>query len=255
MNVIIIGAGRGARVMPYSQHAPKCFTEVNGKRILDYTLEALKVSDHKGIHFIGGYLIDVVKKDYPHFIYHHNHGWETNNVLASLFYAEPAMKDGFISTYADILFTPEVIQKISRSPHDITIAIDTDWKSRYQDRSQHPMEDAEKVLMNGNQITKVARDIPNDEADGEFIGVAKFTPRGAEKLREYYHVAKQNHDGKQFRGAAIFRKAYLIHLLQEMIEKGEKIHFVTTHGGYFEIDTVEDLGLASEALKRKGGIS
>ena len=34
--------------------------------------------------------------------------------------------------------------------------------------------------------------------------------------------------------------AYLIHLLQEMLEQGVVIHKVDTHGDYYEIDTTED---------------
>lgn len=35
MLAIIIGAGRGRRLMPTTENAPKCFAEIRGKRILD----------------------------------------------------------------------------------------------------------------------------------------------------------------------------------------------------------------------------
>ena len=41
MRAIIIGAGRGRRLMPATAGAPKCFAKVQGKRILDWGLEAL----------------------------------------------------------------------------------------------------------------------------------------------------------------------------------------------------------------------
>ncbi len=252
MNVIIIGAGRGARIMPYSKDAPKCFTEISGKRIIDYSMEAFRKSNPGNLHFIGGYLIEVVKKEYPNFVFHHNIEWEHNNILASLFYAQDAMKDGFISSYSDIIYTPEIIKKVFESRHDITLAIDTDWKSRYKDRSQHPMDDAEKVLFEGAKIKKISRKISNDGADGEFIGVAKFTPKGAQKFIKAYHEAKQKYEGKPFHEASVFKKSYLIHLLEEMLENGEEIHFVPTHGGYYEIDTVEDIKLASESISTSG---
>ncbi len=250
MIAIIIGAGRGARIMPYSRDYPKCFTEINGKRILDYILDALNDSAIKDIHFIGGYLIDVVKKQYPHFVFHHNTEWETNNILASLFYAEDFMKNGFISTYSDIVYTPEIIKNILESPYDITLAVDTDWKSRYKSRLLHPMEDAEKVICKGNKIERASRNIPNDNANGEFIGVAKFNAKGAQRFIEYYHKSKQKYDGLPFQEASSFKKAYLIHLLQEMVDQGEEIFCLTTHGKYHEIDTIEDLKLTSEALSK-----
>lgn len=248
MKVIIIGAGRGHRVMPYSKHKPKCFTEVNGKRIIDYALEAFKKLNLNDLHFIGGYLIDVVKKEYPQFIFHNNSEWETNNILASLFFAESVMKDGFISAYSDILFTPEIIKKLVKSPYDITIVIDTKWKFRYNDRSQHPMDDAEKVVCKDNRIVRISRKIPNERADGEFIGIVQFSPKGAQKFIDYYHKLEQKYKDKTFQGNSTFRKAYLIDLFQEMLQGGEKIFQITTDGGYYEIDTVEDLRLVSKSI-------
>ena len=40
MQAIIIGAGRGQRLMPTTADTPKCFAEVGGRRILDWALAA-----------------------------------------------------------------------------------------------------------------------------------------------------------------------------------------------------------------------
>ncbi len=250
MKTIIIGAGRGIRIMPYSKNFPKCFTEVNGKRILDYLLSTFKKLDLNDIHFVGGYLIDVVKKEYPQLTFHYNTDWETNNILSSLFYAENSMKNGFISTYSDIIYTPKIMQKLLESPYDITIAVDANWKKRYKNRSQHSMDDAEKVLCENNRVKIISREIPNEIANGEFIGVAKFSAKGAQKFIDHYYKAKQKYDDKPFHEAPLFKKAYLIHLFQEMLENNENIYCVKTNGSYYEIDTVEDLKLVSEALSR-----
>jgi choline kinase len=251
MKVIIIGAGRGNRIMPYSKDQPKSFTKVNGTSMLDRALDAFSQSNLTDIHFVGGYLIDVVKEKYPQFTFYHNTEWQNNNILESLLYAEAAMNDGFISSYSDIVFTPEIVKKIVASPHDITLAMDTDWYERYKPRTQHPMDDGEKMLVDGGKVIRVSRDIPNVKAPGEFIGIAKFSPKGAKELIKHYKKAKKKYDGQPFRGAPVFKKAYLIHLLQEMLEAGVEMYHVDTHGGYFEIDTVQDLGLASEALKHE----
>lgn len=251
MKVIIIGAGRGNRIMPYSQNQPKSFTKVNDKSILDRALEDFRQVGVTDVHFIGGYLIDVVKNAYPQFKFYHNDEWPDNNILESLFYAEKVMGDGFISCYSDIVFTPEIVKKIVESPHDIILAVDTNWYERYKPRTQHPMGDAEKIKVEREKVVRVSRDIPNQEADGEFIGIAKFSPKGAQTLIKHYYKAKKKFAGKPFKSAPTFKKAYLIHLLQEMIEQGVEIHHVTTHGGYFEIDTVQDLQLASEGLKNE----
>ena len=83
MNVILLGAGRGARLMPYTASQPKCFTEVAGARILDWTLRAFRQNDLDRFVFVGGYLMDVVRDAYPNFSYVENPAWATTNILAS----------------------------------------------------------------------------------------------------------------------------------------------------------------------------
>src|SRR5690242_10986885 len=112
MRAIIIGAGRGRRLMPTTADTPKCFAEVKGQRLLDWSLAAFKDAGISDICFIGGYQIEKVKKDYPQLAFRHNTNWENNNILASLMYAEDLMGDGFICCYSDTLFTNNVMRNL-----------------------------------------------------------------------------------------------------------------------------------------------
>ena len=47
-------------------------------------------------------------------------------------------------------------------------------------------------------------------------------------------------------------KAYLLDLLADMVEAGESLHTSPTHGGYMEIDTLEDESLAAEWWAGRG---
>jgi L-glutamine-phosphate cytidylyltransferase len=167
--------------------------------------------------------------------------------LASLFCAETAMDDGFVCTYADILYRSAPIQRLVQSTADITLVVDTDFRRRYRRRSLHPETDAEKVRAEEGRIVEVSRHIPGEHAAGEYIGVAKFTPRGAALLREHYRKALDRYglDGP-FQGASSLRMAYLIHLFQEMLEQGVEMRRVDTHGEYYEIDTNEDYQIVQE---------
>src|SRR3954469_6804729 len=103
MRAIIIGAGRGRRLMPTTADVPKCYAEVQGKRLLDWALQAFSEAGLSEICFIGGYQMAKVRRDYPHFVFRHNDNWENNNILASLMYAEDLMADGFVCCYSDTL--------------------------------------------------------------------------------------------------------------------------------------------------------
>jgi choline kinase len=93
-------------------------------------------------------------------------------------------------------------------------------------------------------VTRIHRDIPTADAHGEFIGVAKFSADGAARLRQHYHRCRERYAGRPFREAKLFEKAYLIHLLQEMVESGEQLAHVDTPGGYIEVDTQQDFDYA-----------
>ena len=246
MRVIVIAAGRGRRLMPTTADAPKCFAEVAGKRLIDWALEAFSANDLKDVCFIGGYQIDKVRADYPHFTFRHNAGWEHNNILASLFCAADLMDEPFICCYSDILFTVDVIGRLAASDADMALGVDTQWLTRYEQRTDHPPDDAEKVTVAGGRVTRVHRQIPEREAYGEYIGVAKFSAAGAKRLRDYYRRIHEQFAGKPWREATVFEKAYKILLFQAMIEAGERFAHVDTPGGYIEVDTQQDFDYARQ---------
>ena len=230
--------------MPTTAEEPKCFAQVGGRRILDWIVEAFRSCGVEKICFIGGYQIDKVRNDYPDFVFEHNSDWPNNNILASLFCAERQMDRPFVCCYSDILFTSDVAGRLLASDDDIALGVDTDWLVRYEHRSEHPADDAEKVTVANGCVTRIDRGIDERSAYGEFIGVAKFSDQGAERLRKHYALCRERHAGGPFREAKVFEKAYLIHLLQDMIENGEQMMHVDTPGGYIEIDTQQDFEYA-----------
>jgi choline kinase len=243
---IIIGAGRGRRLMPTTADSPKCFAEVGGRRMLDWTIAALADAGIGDICFVGGYQIGKVQQDYPRFAFRHNRGWENNNILLSLMHAEDLMGRGFLCCYSDILFTGDVVKRLLETPGDIVLSVDTLWEERYRHRTQHPPDDAEKVMTRNGQVTRIHRAILPNEAHGEFTGISRFTAAGASQLTEHFHRAKHAHAGRPFREAPVFEKAYLIHLYQEMIEAGVRMAHADTPGHYMEVDTQEDFTLARQ---------
>ncbi len=249
MRAIIIGAGRGRRLMPTTADAPKCFAEVQGKRLLDWSLQALSGAGVTSICFIGGYQIDKVRADYPAFTLRHNADWENNNILASLMYAEDLMTEPFICTYSDTLFTADVVQRVLANAADIVLSVDASWLERYAHRTDHPPNDAEKVTVANGLVTRVHRGIEPSVAHGEYTGIAKFSQAGAAMLREHYHRCRRLYTGRPFREAAVFEKAYLIHLLQDMIEAGVPMAHADTPGNYIEVDTQQDFEFSQNSWR------
>ena len=123
------------------------------------------------------------------------------------------MGEGFVCCYSDILFTSDVVRRVLRHPADIVLSVDTRWLERYQHRTQHPPDDAEKVtVQNGLRHARPSRH-PPPEAHGEYTGMAKFTAAGAAQTARAFHRARaESSRASRFARRRSFEKAYLIHL-------------------------------------------
>jgi len=244
---ILIGAGRGMRLEHMTAEIPKTLVPVMGRPMLEWILEALNEAGftRRDVVFICGYRAAELESRYPDFTYVHNPEWENNNILASLFYAREHIQGGFVSSYTDIVYEGDVVRRLVASPHAITLACDTDWRRRYVGRTRHPETDAEKMRAQGDRVLEVSRRIASEQAAGEFIGVAKITAEGARALASAYDHVRAQFAGKTWREGRTFERAYLIDLFQDMIENGADMRRVDTHGGYMELDTLEDLRLAA----------
>ena len=184
--VILIGAGRGSRLMPLTTSQPKSFTPILSKSILDWTLEAFRANNLDDFVFISGYLKNVIEAEYPNFTFTENMDWENNNILFSLLTARDHLKNGFYATYTDTLFQASAIASLKESTHDITLIMDTEWRKRYKFRSQHPESDGEKMITEGDQVIRISREIDPGKASGEFTGVIKMTQKGAQHFLEFF---------------------------------------------------------------------
>lgn len=255
MKAIIIGAGRGSRLGPETNEVPKTLVPVMGRPMLDWILEALGAAGfaRRDTIFVSGYREEVVRARYPELTFVRNDQWESNNILLSLLCAREHLGEGFVSTYADIVYDGAIARRVTENREDIVLGCDTAWRRRYLDRSQHPETDAEKLRAGGARVLELGRTIPSEAAQGEFIGVMKMTTRGAGTLLDAFDDARARYAGGHFREGRTFEKAYLIDLLQSMLEAGVVMHREDTDGAYMEIDTLEDLGQAEAWWTTRGG--
>ncbi len=239
-SAIVIAAGLGSRMESYTDDKPKCMLEFGDKTLLQRQLEAYRACGIADISVIRGYMKDVI--DYEGLRYFENPDFENNNILNSLFYAEPALTGHVLCAYSDILFESHVVDRLLESQHDISIVVDIDWRGYYEGRKDHPIEEAENVIFDADskviEIGKILTD--KNDVHGEFIGMMKFSPQGAEVFKRHFHRAKDMYWDKPFQKAASFQKAYLTDMIQEMVDLGVPIHCVIIEQGWKEIDTIED---------------
>ncbi len=253
MKAIIMGAGRGIRLMPETESIPKCMMDgVGEQRVLDWILDSLTHAGIDDIVFIGGYHIEKVMQAYPHLRFYNNTEWADNNVLESLMYATLEMDTAFVVSYSDIVYRRNVVQRLMASDAEVALVVDRDWQRHYVGRALHLESQAEKVVVQDGWVVKIGKHLPSDKAYGEFIGLAKFSQETARLMRDRYRQIREDYLSHPFHKAPNIRLAYLTDMIQEMIDLGVRVEPVDVWADWAELDTPQDLARVREQLDDQG---
>lgn len=248
MRAIIVAAGMGRRLAPYTDDRPKCLVEVGGRTILERQIDAYRAVGIADIVVVRGYLAERIAL--PGLRYAENAAYRENNILASLFCAEPEMEGGFLFSYSDIVFRPEVVRTLVDTPADYGLVVDRLWEEAYLGRDLHPVSEAELARVEAGRVLAVGkRKVSREDAHGEFIGLARFSAAAAACMREEYRRLERTLDpAAPFGNAPRFQVAYLTDLLNHLIAKGALMTSVDIDGGWREIDTTQDLERARQII-------
>jgi len=117
-NAIILAAGFGRRLRPLTLEDPKCLTKINGKPILENTLEILIKNGIQKTVIVIGYLGDIVKDwiglEYQGMpiSYIRNEIFHRSNSMYSLFLARKYLKEGTILIEGDTFFEEALISGV-----------------------------------------------------------------------------------------------------------------------------------------------
>lgn len=243
MKGIVIAAGRGLRMKQYTAEVPKCMLPVNGRPLLDYSLEALRGAGCAEVVIVTGHLGEKIQAPGCRTV--RNDDYENNNILHSLMYARDCFDDDLLVTYSDILVNPDVHRQLAARPGDIVIAADRDWQPYYQGRTHHPVSEAEKAFVKSGRVTEMGKHLDPAQAGSalcaEFLGLWKMTAAGAKKFRSHFEAldARLSRTAP-FQTAKEWRKAYVTDFLTDMIAAGSTVNCLVIERGWAEIDTVQD---------------
>ena len=247
---VVIAAGSGKSLLPLTQDRPKCMLDIKGRTVLERQLETLRACGLHEIAVVRGYRKETVVA--PGARLYDNDAYEETGELASLFAAEPELQGRFVFLYSDVLFERAVLEKVLRASGDVVIAVDRAWVDQ-RDRllplakpvdlvvTSEPPRAGRRTLGEEalDRLVRIGQRLPPDATDGEFIGLAAFSARGAELLRETYARARAAGD-VPFHEAASVRQAAFTDALQALVDAGHAVTCVSTYKGWLEIDTFDD---------------
>jgi choline kinase len=240
MKAIILAAGEGKRLRPLTEDRPKCMVPYKGKPIIDYILKTFSECGIDSIGIVSGYrkevLEEYLKNQNLRFFF--NELFASTNMVHTLFKAESFMDDDLVISYADIIYKKEVLTRLVNSKENISVVVDKNWKSLWQERMEDPLIDAETMkIKNGNIIELGKKPESYADIEGQYIGLIKISKKVISQVREFYHSLdkKDLYDGKDF------NNMYMTSFIQLIIDRLTEVKPVFIEGGWFEIDSVEDL--------------
>ncbi len=250
MKGVIIAAGPSKRLRPLTDDKPKCMLKIYGKPIIQNIIELFRKNGIKDISIISGYKKE--KINFPNITYFENDDFLNNNILHSLICAKAKLeeaiksKEDVVISYSDIWYNDSVVKKLLEDRHDIASIIDIDWQDYYVGRTEHPISEAENVIMNDKKrMLKIGKHIFTDKVpknkQGEFIGLWKFTPKGTKIFLNHFDRLNSTLKKEEpFQNTKQWHKSYITDIFQEMIDKGEDIYCVLIQKNWKEFDTVQD---------------
>ena len=248
MKAIIVAAGMGRRLNPYTDDRPKCMVPVAGKPILERQVDALRAHGVHDVAVVRGYLGDRITV--PGLRFFDNPRYRENNILASLMYAASELDEDFVFSYSDIVFHPDVVGTLLETAGEGALVVDRQWMRAYEGRTEHPVPEAELTRVENGRITRVGkRAVPAELAAGEFIGLARFSGAIGRLMRDEFERLEQELGGGPFGNAPRFEVAYLTDMLNHLIEAHDtefRPAFIDEQ--WREIDTTQDLERAERVI-------
>ena len=180
MRAIILAAGRGWRLKPYTETTPKCLVEIGGKTLLQRYLDALKELGVPEAVLVVGHLKEQIIAEAargPAEVEVRivtNEQYTRGNIL-SLWCARHEFDDDVLIMDGDVLFPRELLARLIASPDPNAIAVD----ERFQDTGEE-----QKVICEDEWVVEVTKKISGDpRVRGEEVGVLRLSADAAEVLR------------------------------------------------------------------------
>lgn len=118
MQAVILASGSGKRLLPLTQHRPKCLIEVNGKTLLEGIVDALTAYDIEDLIVTTGPFPDQLalffETHYPtlHPTFVPNPDYATTNAITSLWLAREKITEEVLILHSDLLFEARLIEPL-----------------------------------------------------------------------------------------------------------------------------------------------
>ena len=195
MQAIIMAAGKGSRLGDLANGLPKSFVEINGKKLIEYSIDILRSVGVDKIVIVTGYREDAFfecTKRMSDVVLKYNPFYSIVNVLGSFYMGMDELDDDFIFLHADTLCDESIFNELTELKADVNLPVDF----------KKCDEEAMKVRSEKGRLVEITKQMPVEIAEGEFIGIASFRKKALPFIKQKTKEVLADGDfGAYFEGA------------------------------------------------------
>lgn len=237
---LILAAGAGRRLRPYTDTLPKALVPLDETRsVMDLTLANFAAAGLTDVAIVVGYAADQVHDRKAHFeqsygvsieLVHNDKAEEWNNAY-SLWCAREVLSQGAVLANGDTIH-PLSVEHLLLAADDQHITLALDEVKSLGDEEM-------KVQLGGNGgVSLITKLMEPASAAGEYIGVSRIPAAMAEELADALRATFERDPNLYYEDG-----------FQELVRRGT--HIATVSIGavpWIEVDTLEDLERAREIV-------
>jgi choline kinase len=230
MKAIILAAGQGTRLLPFTREHPKCLVPVGGKAILDHQLDALTAAGVTDVLVVGGYRIDRLEQHLSQLPARTRPGlicnpfWSVANSIGSVWTARHHLDRPFALMNGDTILAADLIGDAIRAARQgVNLVVE---------RADPFALDDMRVAVADGRVTRVGKDLGDGDAAHRSLGLIIAADIGGHDYVEALEavICAQG-------GAQRFHHAVIDHLART----GHVSAIETGSPGWIEIDRPEDI--------------
>ena len=237
---LILAAGRGQRLKPLTDHAPKCLTEVHGVPILVNTLQGLSSAGIRRCTIVVGYFSSVIEDavgsrfEDVELQYVYNRDYEKTNDMYSLWLAAEMLEHGVLLLEGDIFFSHSMLNRVLSQAGSRSFYIAGDYDGR-----------RDEVMISTNRKLRITSvDVLTDHSAE--TGPFRFISTGMLVLQQHYARLLSGWLSEFVRQGRV--NVLFDAVIAEYLDDAPLYVSRIGHHEWVEIDTIEDLEKAEKTF-------
>jgi len=232
MKAIILAAGKGERLQPYTKDIPKCLLTLDNQTILEHQINHLKSSEIDEVNVVVGFAREKVEEFLSNYdslgmkintIY--NPFWESTNSLFSLWAARFELDSDVVLLNGDDVFELDALKLVLSNQDEICVP--------FKVKEQYASEDMKVKIQNGF-LMHISKNLSNPS--GESVGIRAFRREGVDTLRRSLEEEIRSDN---------FEKKWYASAIERILRRGHKIRAIDVKDLYWhDVDYPNDLNHA-----------